>query len=215
MAEVIRTLMVGPLEVNCYILADPETKEAFVIDPGGNAEEIMRVVEADGLKVKYIVNTHGHFDHVGADGTLRNAFAGSELAIHRLDTELLSEAHDHGVIFGAKLKPQPAPDTLLEDGAVLRAGSLSLRVIHTPGHTRGGVCLFEEKEGLLFTGDTLFAGSVGRTDFPGGSFEDLIGSILNKVLPLGDEVKVFPGHGPSSTIAREKGTNPFITGARP
>ncbi len=210
----IRTLTVGPLEVNCYILADPETKEAFVIDPGGDAEVIRRVVEAEGLKVKYIVNTHGHFDHVGADGRLREAFAGSVLAIHGLDSRLLADAHEHGVIFGARLDRQPAPDRLLEDGTVLSAGSLSLRVIHTPGHTQGGVCLFEEKEGLLFTGDTLFAGSVGRTDFPGGSFEDLMSSIVDKVLPLGDEVKVYPGHGPSSTIALEKDTNPFINGAR-
>lgn len=215
MAEVIKTLTVGPLEVNCYILADPETKEAFVIDPGGDADNIRRAVEAGGLKVKYIVNTHGHFDHVGADGSLRKAFEGSELAIHGLDSRLLSEAHEHGVIFGAKLERQPAPDIVLEDGEVLSAGSLRLRVIHTPGHTRGGVCLYEEKEGLLFTGDTLFAGSVGRTDFPGGSFEDLMGSIVNKVLPLGDEVKVYPGHGPSSTIALEKETNPFISGVRP
>ena len=210
----IRTLTVGPLEVNCYILADPETKEAFVIDPGGDAEVIRRVVEVEGLKVKYIVNTHGHFDHVGADGRLREAFAGSVLAIHGLDSRLLADAHEHGVIFGARLDKQPAPDRLLEDGTVLSAGSLSLRVIHTPGHTQGGVCLFEEKEGLLFTGDTLFAGSVGRTDFPGGSFEDLMSSIVDKVLPLGDEVKVYPGHGPSSTIALEKDTNPFINGAR-
>lgn len=210
----IKTLTVGPLEVNCYILADPETKEAFVIDPGGDAEVIRRAVEAEGLKVKYLVNTHGHFDHVGADGRLREAFAGSVLAIHGLDSRLLADAHEHGVIFGARLDKQPAPDRLLEDGTVLSAGSLSLRVIHTPGHTQGGVCLFEEKEGLLFTGDTLFAGSVGRTDFPGGSFEDLISSIVNKVLPLGDEVKVYPGHGPSSTIGMEKDSNPFITGAR-
>ena len=215
MAEVIKTLTVGPLEVNCYILSDPETKEAFVIDPGGDADNIRRAVEGAGLKVKYIVNTHGHFDHVGADGSLREAFAGSELAIHGGDARLLSEAHDHGVIFGARLDKQPAPDRLLEDGAVLSAGSLSLRVIHTPGHTQGGVCLFEENEGVLFTGDTLFAGSVGRTDFPGGSFEELMSSIVNKVLPLGDEVKVYPGHGPSSTIALEKDTNPFINGVRP
>lgn len=205
------TLTVGELGVNCYIIWDETTKEAFIIDPGGDARDILDAVKKEGLKVKYIVNTHGHFDHVGADGEMKRA-CGAPLAIHRGDTVLLSEAHEHGVIFGVRTNPQPEPDMYLEEGGVLTAGKVILRVIHTPGHTPGGVCLYEKEMGLLFTGDTLFAGSVGRSDFPGGSHEDLIGSIKKKLLNLGDSVRVLPGHGPESTIGEEKESNPFLQG---
>ncbi len=212
MAEVV-SLVVGPLEVNCYIVWDEETLDAFVIDPGGDAEDILGAVKKEGLKVKYIINTHGHFDHVGADAAVKAA-SGAPLAIHRDDSALLSDAQEQGAIFGVKTGKAPAADLLLSGGEELKAGSTVLKVIHTPGHSKGGICLFDEAGGLLFTGDTLFAGSVGRTDFEGGSYDELMASIKKKILPLGDSVRVFPGHGPDSTIGEEKETNPFIPSAR-
>ncbi|MBI5643465.1 MAG: MBL fold metallo-hydrolase [Deltaproteobacteria bacterium] len=205
----MKTLTVGPLDVNCYIVWDRESRGAFVIDPGGDAGSIEDVVKKEGLDVRYIINTHGHFDHVGGDAELKKAFC-SPLAIHASDAPMLSDAHEHGILYGVKTPRQPEADIFLEDGMELKAGGLILQVIHTPGHTKGGVCLLDRTNGLLFTGDTLFAGSIGRTDFEGGSFDELMGSLRDKILPLADGVKVFPGHGPSSTIGREKASNPFI-----
>src|SRR5574340_234959 len=176
------TLTVGELGVNCYIIWDGATKEAFIIDPGGDAPDILAAVKKEGLKVKYIVNTHGHFDHVGADAELKASF-GAPVAIHRNDIPLLEDAHEHGVFFGVKTPKQQAPDILLEGGEELKAGGLTLEVIQTPGHTRGGICLYARKEKLLFTGDTLFSGSVGRSDFEGGSHEELMNSITEKIVP--------------------------------
>lgn len=202
----IKTLVVGPLDVNCYIVW--EGASAFVIDPGGDADLIAQELKKEGLSVAYIINTHGHFDHVGGDAQMKAV--GGVLAIHSEDAPLLDEAEDHGILYGVKTPKQVAPDEFLKDGMKLQAGPLTLEVMHTPGHTRGGVCFFDRKGGNLFTGDTLFAGSVGRTDFEGGSFDELMDSIKKKILPLGDTIKVFPGHGPSSTIGREKMMNPFV-----
>lgn len=212
MAE-ITTLVVGPLEVNCYIFWDGKSKEAFVIDPGGDLDDILGELKANGLTVKYIINTHGHFDHVGADNSLKEACK-AKVAIHGSDVALLKDAHEHATFFGVNTPKQAEPDILLEDGSVIESNGLKLRVIHTPGHSKGGICLYSEADKALFTGDTLFAGSVGRTDFEGGSYEELMTSIKKKILPLGDDVVVLPGHGGSSTIAEEKGSNPFLTGLK-
>ncbi len=208
----IKTLVVGPLEVNCYIVWDSGDTPAFVIDPGGDGDIIKKELARRGLDVKYIINTHGHFDHIGADGELKEAYKDACLAIHSADLKLLERAEAQGAFFGMPSSPQPSPDLMLEDGMTLSAGDISLKVIHTPGHSEGGVCLFMEREKVLFTGDTLFAGSIGRTDLPGGSYEVLIDSIKRRILPLGDDVRILPGHGPQSTIGEEKEINPFVTG---
>lgn len=212
MAEII-TIPVGPLEVNCYVIWDEDTGDAVVIDPGGDEEEIRKELREARVEVRYIVNTHGHFDHVGGNAALKAALK-APVAIHREDAPMLAYAHEQAILFGVKTPEQPSPDILLEDGAELVAGKVRLKVIHTPGHTRGGVCLYYEREGVLFTGDTLFAGSVGRTDFEGGSFDELMASIRDRILPLGDDVKIMPGHGPASTIGEEKDINPFIAGMK-
>jgi glyoxylase-like metal-dependent hydrolase (beta-lactamase superfamily II) len=209
----LMALAVGPLEVNCYIVWDRETKKAFVIDPGGDEDVIKMEVWKNSLDVEYIVNTHGHFDHVGGDAALKEAL-GAPIAIHGSDAGLMAEAHERGVIFGVNAPKQPAPDKLLEDGSTLKAGGLTLEVIHTPGHTPGGVCLFDRADSILFTGDTLFAGSVGRTDLEDGSYEELMESIKTRILPLSDSVRIYPGHGPDSTIGAERRNNPFIMNMR-
>jgi glyoxylase-like metal-dependent hydrolase (beta-lactamase superfamily II) len=207
----MKRLVVGPLEANCYLLWDDADRSAVVVDPGSDGDYIEDEVKKEGLNVKYIINTHGHFDHVGANGHLRDSL-GVKVAIHASDVKLLQGAPLHGNPFGIETPPQSAPEVLLTDGMELKAGGLSITVLHTPGHTQGGVCLYIEKEGVIFTGDTLFSGGVGRTDLPGGSFDTLMKSIREKILPLGDTVRVFPGHGPETTIAEEKESNPFIAG---
>jgi hydroxyacylglutathione hydrolase len=212
MAEVI-TIPVGALEVNCYVVWDNKSGEGVIIDPGADAAEIEAAVRKAGVKVRCVINTHGHFDHVGANKAMKAAF-GAPVAIHQMDAPLMAEAHEHGIFFGVNTPQQSAPDILLEDGQAIEFDGVKIRVIHTPGHTRGGVCLYLEDGKLLFTGDTLFAGSVGRTDFEGGSMEDLMASITGKLLSLGDEVRVLPGHGPESTIGEEREINPFLAGMK-
>jgi glyoxylase-like metal-dependent hydrolase (beta-lactamase superfamily II) len=205
----IKRLVVGPLEANCYLVWDDVNRSAVIVDPGDEGDYIEKEVKKEGLDVKYIINTHGHFDHVGASGRLRDSL-GARLAIHASDAPLLEGAPIQGSHFGIDTPSQPQPEVLVTDGTVLKAGGLSITVLHTPGHTQGGVCLYLEKEGVIFTGDTLFTGSVGRTDLPGGSYDALMKSIKEKILPLGDNVRVLPGHGPETTVGEEKRSNPFI-----
>ncbi len=207
----IKNIQVGALEVNCYILWDSDTLDAFIIDPGADGPSIKKEVDALGLKVKYIVNTHGHFDHVGADGELRSYYS-VPLAIHKADVKLLKNAAGHAAIFGIKAEPQPSPDIFLTNNATLEAGSITLKVLHTPGHTPGGVCLYDEAKAVLFSGDTLFSGSIGRTDLEGGSAEGLMNSIKTRLLCLDDKVRVLPGHGAATTIGAEREHNPFLLG---
>ena len=199
----IKTLIVGMMEANCYIVGDESTKEVFIVDPGGDYKKIKKIIDADGLRPQAVINTHGHGDHIGADGEF-----GLPVWIHRLDAEFLQDPSKNlSGAFGFLLKTKKAT-RLLEDGDILKIGQHSLEVIHTPGHTPGSICL--KGEGVVFTGDTLFCEGVGRTDFVYGSQEDIMRSIKERLLKLDDDYVVYPGHGPSSTIGNEKTNNPFI-----
>lgn len=207
---IIHTLTVGALQVNCYILACNETRKALVIDPGDEGKRIWELLVAEGYDVKTIVNTHGHFDHLGGNRYLLDQ-SGAELLLHKDDLDLLKNMTAHAAMFGLEVEPSPLPDRFLEDGEMLQIGLLKGRILHTPGHSAGGICLLIG--GHLFSGDTLFARAVGRTDLPGGDFATLIASIRNKLLVLPDETPVHPGHGPGSSIGEEKALNPFLSSA--
>lgn len=204
---ILMRLVVGPLQVNCYILADEKTKDAVVIDPGDDAEDILRVIREKGLTVKYIVNTHAHFDHVGANHQLKEA-TGAEILLHEKDAVVLKSSSAHAAAFNVKTTASPPADRFVQHGDVISAGEVSLKVLHTPGHSPGGICLVEQ--GVVFTGDALFAGSIGRADLPGGDLMTLLGAIKAHLLTLPDETRVFPGHGPDTTIGDERRDNPFL-----
>jgi len=189
----LKMMPVGPIQANCYILGCKETREGIVIDPGDEAFRIATEVTKAGLKIKYILITHGHFDHTGAAKELKRIVK-APVWIHRLDASGLSFP----------------PDGDLFEGQELEVGTYKIKVIHTPGHSPGGVCLFAP--GVVFTGDTLFYGSIGRTDFPGGDHKQLIRGVKEKIFPLGDQVRVYPGHGLASTIGQERLHNPFFRG---
>ena len=204
---ILERIVVGPFEVNCYILGDSKTKEVVVIDPGEDFPVVWDTIQEARYNVKGIVLTHGHADHIGAVGELKSKTQ-APIYIHPEDKEMLSNPKlNRSIYFGVAITAPPA-DKLLKEGDILKIGNISLKVIHTPGHTPGGICLEYDK--ILFTGDTLFAGSIGRTDFPGSSFQSLINSIKKKLLILPDEIEIFPGHGPSSSIGEERVSNPFL-----
>ena len=192
---------------NCFIVGCDETKDAVVIDPGDDTDRILLALADLTLKVRYIINTHGHFDHVGGNRKMKAA-TGADILIHPLDAHMLGALSSTAAAWGLSTDDSPPPDRTVEDGDRIDFGTLALTVIHTPGHSPGGIALYTE--GNVFVGDTLFAGSIGRTDFPGGDFGTLISSIRNKLFVLGDDVRVFTGHGPETTIGRERQFNPFL-----
>lgn len=208
MEPLIETMVVGPLDVNCYIVGCKTHGKAVVIDPGDNSKGIIDFIKTKGLELVYIVNTHAHADHIGANGRVKVA-SGAPILIHKEDSDfMISEANKEMAVFYG-VNPSPPADRLLADGDVIEiCPDLPLNVIHTPGHSPGGICL--SFNNFLFTGDTLFAGSIGRSDLPGGSHRTLINSIKNRLMILDDAVSVFPGHGSSSTIGDEKIYNPFL-----
>ena len=202
----IRRLITGPVEANCYIISCGAGGEAVVIDPGGDGERILAELDRLDLVAVTVVNTHGHFDHVGADGLLVER-TGAALMIHEAGLPFLRSAAENAGFYGLRIESSPEPDRLLSDGDRIRAGEIEFTVLHTPGHSPGGICIMEKD--TIFTGDTLFAGSVGRTDLPGGDMDTLMESI-RKILLLDEKTIVYPGHGPSTTIGREKRSNPFL-----
>jgi len=204
---IIKELAVGPIMANCFIVGCEETKAAAVIDPGDDADKILMVLAESGLKVDCIINTHGHFDHVGANSRMKEV-TGADILIHPLDEPMLLNLSAMASAMGMKVENSPPADRTLEDGDAVTFGNITLSVLHTPGHTPGGISLFTE--GHVFVGDTLFAGSVGRTDFPGGDFATLKNSIRTKLFALDDDVMVYPGHMGRTTIGTEKQSNPFV-----
>jgi len=204
MKRLIKRIVVGGLETNCYIFADTQTREAALIDPASDGDNMIKsVLEKHNLELKCIINTHGHGDHISSNYKFK-----VPICIHRLDADFLGSIElNMSAAFGFNIKSPPA-SRLLEDGDIIEVGSLKLKVLHTPGHTPGGISLLTD--GVVFTGDTLFKDGVGRTDFPYGSDEDLVDSIKNKLLPLDDYTVMYPGHGPSSTIGKERRENTFI-----
>lgn len=209
---IVKTLTVGPLQANCYLVADEGSHKVAIIDPGGEGENIRSVIEREHWKPVALINTHGHIDHIGANAFLKENYA-IPLMIHSEDARFLSDSSLNLKMPGLEPVISPPPDRRLSDGDEITIGSLNLKVVSTPGHSLGGVCLLvqqPEEPDIIFTGDTLFAGGVGRTDFPGGSMRQLMHSIKTKLLPLPDETIIYPGHGPPSTIGEEKLTNPFL-----
>jgi glyoxylase-like metal-dependent hydrolase (beta-lactamase superfamily II) len=196
----------GVYQANCYIVYDEETNDGFIIDPGGDAEDILGHIKEKGINARFIILTHGHFDHTGAVNSIKYELC-IPVYINEYDNDLITGQ----VSMFSGLSPDAdniSADKFIKDGEVLEAGKLKISILDTPGHTRGGITIMIGD--VVFTGDTLFLGSVGRTDLPGGSHEVLIESIKSKLLVLPDETVVYPGHGPSTSIGREKKYNPFL-----
>jgi glyoxylase-like metal-dependent hydrolase (beta-lactamase superfamily II) len=208
---IVEKLVVGPYASNCYIVGSQSNKEGMIIDPGDEAKRILKKVEELKLDIKLIVLTHGHIDHTGALKEVREA-TGAEVAVHTDDAQSLG----WGVSLISVLMPglsyptPPPPDRLLKDGDSIDIGDLHFLVLHTPGHTSGGICLLGE--GVVFSGDTLFNYGIGRSDLPGGSHSQLMDSLQTKLMTLPDDTIVYPGHGPETTIRAERRGNPFLRG---
>lgn len=192
---------------NCYIIADDTTKEAAVIDPGDYFEDIAEVINTNELTLKYIILTHSHFDHIGAVGALKEKTA-ALIIIHESENEFLKLPERNLSIYMKEPSIQPTADITVKGGEELSIGDIGLNIIHTPGHSMGGICILAEDK--LFSGDTLFKGDIGRSDLIGGDYDVLINSINTKLMPLADNVSVYPGHGPSTTIGDERKNNRYI-----
>jgi hydroxyacylglutathione hydrolase len=220
---IIEELTVTPFQQQTRIIGCERTKQAICIDPGDEAERIVEILDKHGLNLQAITLTHAHLDHVGGVARLKSLRPGADVLLHEADEPLYRALPEQPVwvgipreqwpLYGFDYEEPPAIDRYWTDGEDYRVGQLEFKVLHCPGHTPGHVVLFNERERKVFVGDCLFAGSIGRTDLPGGSSAQLMDSLMNKIIPLGDDVEVYSGHGPMTTIGRERKTNPFLTGA--
>lgn len=208
---VFDSLETGPIMTNCYIVGDSETKQAAVIDPGGHVGAIRSALDRHGLTCQTIINTHTHFDHVGGNTELKEA-TGAEILVHPAEAEWLKEAGEHARMFGVSGASSPPADRTVDEGDVIEVGAIKLEVLHTPGHSPGSISLVIAGEGKILVGDLVFSGSIGRTDLPGGSLDTLIDSVKTKLYPFPDDTKLYSGHGPATSLGREKRSNPFLTG---
>jgi glyoxylase-like metal-dependent hydrolase (beta-lactamase superfamily II) len=203
----ILTLLNGPVEENCYVLS--EGSQALVIDPGSSPKELMSAIDSQGLKPVLILATHAHFDHVGAVEALAKAY-GAPFAMHAADLKMLETLEDTYTFYGMGKTQKPVVSRELKGGDRIDAAGIQLKAIHTPGHTPGGLCFYHEASGSLFSGDTLFRRSIGRSDFEGGDQQKLVASIKSQLLTLPETTKVYPGHGEPTSIAEEKKENAFL-----
>jgi len=206
---IIETLLLGPVGTNAYIVGDPATRKAAILDPGDEPRRVLGVLTRLGLSPDVIIATHAHFDHVGAVRPLIEA-TGAPFLLFEAELPVLEVAADRAALFGIDIPQPPAPDRLLRDGETLEMGGRTFRIAHTPGHSPGHMCLISD--GVAFVGDVIFQGSIGRTDLPGGDYETLIRSIATHLLPLPDETVLYNGHGPATTVGHERRTNPFLAG---
>ncbi|MGR3177634.1 MAG: MBL fold metallo-hydrolase [Candidatus Anammoxibacter sp.] len=204
---ILKSLVVGPLEVGCYIIGCDKTKEVAVIDPGGNPEMIAETIKANGYKLVYILGTHGHFDHIGGVENLQTNTE-CKFLINEDDKSLVENIKEQAQFFGFDTADEPKIDAFVKDGDEINIGDLKVKVLATPGHTPGSVSFLINNS--VFVGDTVFQGSIGRTDLPGGSYDTLIKSVKEKLFTLNDDTEIYPGHGPSTTIQDEKKYNPFL-----
>ncbi|MDR7484621.1 MAG: MBL fold metallo-hydrolase [Armatimonadota bacterium] len=207
---IIESLQLGPIGTNGYIVGDEATGEAAVIDPGGDAPLVLAALADLGLTATLIIATHAHFDHIGGVRDLV-AVTGAPFLLHEAEVPILQVAAERALLyFGISVPPPPAPDRLLRAGEILMLGGAPFRVVHTPGHSPGHMCLIGD--GVAFVGDVVFQGSIGRTDLPGGDYETLMRSIATHILTLPDDTVLYNGHGPSTTVGAERRTNPFLVG---
>ena len=207
----IDCLILGAYETNCYVLRNNDAaKDCLIIDPGLEAEELIELLDEQQLNPVAVVLTHGHIDHIAGIAAMRSRFPEINIYIHNLDAGMLTEPGKNlSAMTGAAFTTEPE-DVSLQEGEIIDPAGVKLLVLHTPGHTPGGISLYSKEDGIAFVGDTLFAGSIGRTDFPGGSMSQLLAGVREKLFTLPEETKVYPGHGPATTIAAEKAHNPFF-----